>query len=455
MKKTYEIRASRLSAAKAIVEKANKRAAKVGAPPVSLTVVREFEKNYSCDDVAFPHVVRYAEVEVDGETPKFAGWTFLATLDHSHETGTVVRSAPDATIPERFWTAKPTCEHCQENRRRKDTYVVQHDDGTIKQVGSSCIQDFLGGEDPQAAISTLKNLTEICGFLSNDDEGFFEPREEFRVETFYWLKAAVAEIRINGFTSAAKARDGGGKASSACVHDYFFSASDEDRKRAAEFWSQVTEDDGAVASKLIEWASKLQVREDDSFLRNVKIIASSTSIGHRDFGIATAAVVAYHRDLSKRIEAAAVAATSQYVGEVGVRQVFEATLVTLKTWEGDYGMTFFHKFFDVSGNVLIWFGSGNLCHHGGDEVKIGEKVTFKATVKAHNERQGVHQTILNRCSGYVPPAPKVRKSKTPKASEESPILQPSSAELGGVWLDPRGVWRIATIPGSVPPPCED
>jgi hypothetical protein len=432
MKKTYELRESRVEAAYAVITKANKRAAKVGAAPVILTVVRSFEKTHYLGESLLervPYIVRYVEVEIEGETPKFAGWTFLAVLDHSHDTGTVVRAIPDAVIPEQFWTAKPVCEHCQENRRRKDTYIVQHDDGTIKQVGSTCIQDFLGGQDPQGAIAALKSIFEVCGFLGGDgdEENVFGPREEFRVETSYWLRASVAEVRMNGFLGNAKARDEGKESSSSRISSYFFGTEFEERERASQFWARVTDEDGEVASQLVEWTKTLQVRADDSFLNNVKIIASSSSLGHKDFGIATAAVIAYNRELSRRAEVAHEAANSQYVGEIGKRQVFEATLVALKSWESDYGTTFFHKFIADPGNVLVWFGSGPLCHPGADEVKVGEKVTFKATVKKHDERLGVRQTILNRCSGYTPPAPKVRKPRASKASGEAPVLQISQA----------------------------
>lgn len=431
MKQTYEIRESRVEAAYEIVAKSNKRAAKVGASPITLRVVREFEKSFSRENALGEKVVyavRYVEVEVEGQTPKFEGWTFLATLDHSHDTGTVVRAIPDASLPESYWSSEPVCDHCETIRRRKDTYVIRHEDGTYKQVGSSCIEDFLGGKDPQSAIAELQAIHEICGFLGGDgdDEGFSGSRGELRIGTSYWLRAAVAEIRMNGFLGNAKARDEGGESSSSRISSYFFGTAEDEKERASKFWAQVTDADGAVVEKLIEWAKTLQVRAGDDFLNNVRIVVTSSSLGFRDFGIATAAVIAYNREMSRRAEAAHDAANSQYVGEVGDRKVFEATLVALKTWEGNYGTTFFHKFVDATGNVLVWFGSSSLCHHGSDEVKVGEKVTFKATIKAHNDRQSVRQTILTRCAGYVPPVkkPRVKKVKAADLAETPELSAP-------------------------------
>ena len=48
--------------------------------------------------------------------------------------------------------AAAICEHCGLRRRRTRTYVVVHtDSGEVRQVGSGCLRDFLGGPDPERA----------------------------------------------------------------------------------------------------------------------------------------------------------------------------------------------------------------------------------------------------------------------------------------------------------------
>ena len=430
MRQTYEILEGRLETAEALIVKANKRASKVGASPISMKVLRTFDKPYNRinDDGTTTHfVVRYAEVEIEGETPKFAGWEFLAALDHSHETGTVVRAVPGATVPEKYWSALPACDHCQENRRRKDTYVVQHEDGTIKQVGSTCIQDFLGGQDPQVAISNLNTWNTICGFFNSEDGAYDGPcsRGELRVGTLNFLQAAVADIRINGFLGTAKARETEKESSSQRIASYFFPVEGEER-RAKEFWGTITDKDIEDAKSLIEWASTLQIRIDDSFLNNVKIVCGSTSLQRRDFGIAAASVTAYNREVSRRLELSREATVSQYVGEIGKRDVFTLTLVALKSWQSDYGVTHFHKFLDASGNVVIWFGSTTLLIDGPEftcPLEVGQSVTVKASVKAHNEREGVKQTIVTRVAVHVPKVKKVRTK-----SENVPTIDPNTVK---------------------------
>lgn len=55
----------------------------------------------------------------------------------------------------------------------------------------------------------------------------------------------------------------------------------------------------------------------------------------------------------------------------------------------DFGTTYLYKFADEAGNVFIWYASR--------PIELQERMTLKATIKAHNEWNGVKQTVLTRC----------------------------------------------------------
>ena len=79
---------------------------------------------------------------------------------------------------------------------------------------------------------------------------------------------------------------------------------------------------------------------------------------------------------------------SRFLGDVGQKvdvDVKEMKLVT--SWESEWGYTYLYKIIDTTGNVLVWYASRCV-----DEFK-----RFRATVKAHNEREGVKQTVVTRC----------------------------------------------------------
>jgi hypothetical protein len=88
------------------------------------------------------------------------------------------------------------------------------------------------------------------------------------------------------------------------------------------------------------------------------------------------------------------ALNSDFVGIVGAKVDVDVTVQVLKAYPGIYGTVFFHVLKDVTGNVMFYKGS----------IRLGGKGTvlkLTAKVKAHNTREGVKQTILER--------PKTRK----------------------------------------------
>lgn len=81
-------------------------------------------------------------------------------------------------------------------------------------------------------------------------------------------------------------------------------------------------------------------------------------------------------------------AASAFIGAVGDRLTLSLTLQWSKTFETQYGMLTVHGFKDASGNIVIYKGNRI--------ADNGETLTLKATVKAHEDREGTLQTIINR-----------------------------------------------------------
>lgn len=81
---------------------------------------------------------------------------------------------------------------------------------------------------------------------------------------------------------------------------------------------------------------------------------------------------------------------SAYVGVEGQRGEFEGVVEFSISYETQFGVSYVVGLRDAGGNVLIIKGSRSL------GVVKGQKIQFAAFVKAHGERDGVKQTILNR-----------------------------------------------------------
>lgn len=93
--------------------------------------------------------------------------------------------------------------------------------------------------------------------------------------------------------------------------------------------------------------------------------------------------------------------SAKHVGTIGERRVFELTVKFLTGFETQFGYTNVQIMEDDDANVYVYKGSSPLLVFDGDFNNIankGDKVKFKATIKAHDFRDGVAQTILSRPS---------------------------------------------------------
>lgn len=81
---------------------------------------------------------------------------------------------------------------------------------------------------------------------------------------------------------------------------------------------------------------------------------------------------------------------SAHVAVVGKRSDFEAQVEFSTSYDTAFGTSYIYGLRDAGGNILIIKGSAPV------QISKGQKVKFAAFVKAHGERDGVKQTILNR-----------------------------------------------------------
>ena len=109
----------------------------------------------------------------------------------------------------------------------------------------------------------------------------------------------------------------------------------------------------------------------------------------QEAAILTAIARDEERAAARLIENAALAATSNYVGKLKERLTMRVTLERRWEMDGFYGPCDGHIFADAAGNRLVAIGSPVA-------MEVGETRTIKATVKGHEERDGIKQTKVNR-----------------------------------------------------------
>ena len=151
----YDIPTFRLPVMESRLEKLNKKAFKLGCDEGVITVISEpFIRQVVWNDEKYD--IEFVTVSVSGQAPKLEGWTFVGYIDTE---GLVYGDHIEDSERER----QGECDYCGQVRARKHTFVITHDDGSRKVVGSSCLKDFFGGQSPDSIarwLTIFKDFTD-------------------------------------------------------------------------------------------------------------------------------------------------------------------------------------------------------------------------------------------------------------------------------------------------------
>lgn len=210
----YKVPTYRLEELREKFAKLNRRATKLGVPGVSFEIVRTYKEEkrvppswdeFGQSDKALwvRRVTEYADVRFQGETPKMAGWEFVGVIEPLGKDANMLRIVPGVEgVPEKYRTAGGDCDHCHAKRRRKETYLVRFvETGEFKQVGSTCIEDFLGGLSPDQILAALEIILEAVGGMGDDDDFDGMGRGQIGYNVSDFLSAVSAFVQKNGYIS--------------------------------------------------------------------------------------------------------------------------------------------------------------------------------------------------------------------------------------------------------------
>lgn len=358
------------------------------------------------------HPRRYVLIEVAGEAPKIAGWSFAAVLQHL-EGGNILAYVPgwESKVPDGYREAQPCCDHCHTTRGRKDTYLVCSEADDWKQIGRQCLRDFTGHKDPHQVAEWAEALAMFSGTCSAAEEyDSLGGGASKWISMTSFLGAAAWCVRTQGWISRKAAKESlmgtGIEATANTAMRLLRPArnSKEDRKLCdACAADEHQEDDTRVAREAIDWAQTLEPRVDDDYLWNLRVLAHSDVIEIRQTGLAASMIAAHARATERDIERRRRAETdkaSEWIGEAGARIELDVTMISSKFFENDFGGTEMIIFHDAAGNRLKWWASAR----GTWAPAIGSNYHVKATIKACDEYHGVKETVVSRVQEFDPEA---------------------------------------------------
>lgn len=386
----FSILSSRIPVLVDRIERLNRKANRLGLVPISYTVSDEYSVPQDKDG---HRVALFRDIEISGEVPQIGGWRLAARIIHD-PAGNILNTVPlgDITIPEIYRTNPPLCEHCCINRPRNDTFLLVNDEGEFKQVGSSCLKDFLGHTDPKVIAKYMEGLgaaLNLAGEFANEDiENFDRANLEYNIN--HILALSNAFIKRFGYMSKRRAEEEASDGTIVIntadkIRSYLNSNTPHKEK------IDTSEEDYSVAKDIINYFKSLGDKADTEYLKNLVAIANRDSVGDKLLGYVVSMIPTYQRANEQKMLEQKRSKETEWAGEVGDKYEGSVTLISTKDIDTMYGRSTLYTFRDENGNILKWFSSGyGLDANEGDQIKIRGKI------KKLDEYRGQKQTMLTR-----------------------------------------------------------
>lgn len=397
MQATYEIPVQNVAKLSNELSKLAKKAAKLGGAPITFSFGdKPFVKQVRRIDAKGGSIMvdeQVVTLTVEGEAPGLNGWKVIGDLDWTD--GITTRRMFDfggREMPAHAANCPAgTCEHCGLVRTRLSGWVVEHADGTVKVVGSSCLSDFTGHPSPAglaASAELLFDLRSLCEEYEGDGGAF----RRLGWNAFDFAYAAVVAARYQG---GYVKRNDDGVLSTAMLAEMVADARIGIAKSESIGYDALEKAGGVEAAAMtweaLRWLSEQASASD--WLYNLRAIYASGWVSTKRASIAASLVAGFFREVERRAEQAT---PSFYVGKVKERRAFgKARVVSVYESAGDYGTTWFVTLRieegPEAGAVLVWTSSRYFEPTKGDLVCVE-----KATVKTHKEWKGVPRTVITR-----------------------------------------------------------
>jgi hypothetical protein len=408
-KDTAEIKSSVFHLLQRKIEKLNKKATKLGLPPITLTVMKTYTQPIEPDSNVREE---YNTVKIEGKAPKVEGYKFLATIDHK-DGGNVIRTVPGMEGNEQikdFYDSRPDyCDHCRKVRHRIETFIIQDTQSDqLRQVGRNCLGDFLPGIDPKAILFYFSMRGLIQSAVDEaDEEGRqkgIRGREYVGVQDV--LTTAAALIRTYGYRrttdqSGERVSDSTAAMVRTCLGGMrlrgTLTPTEREWLEAARNKTPADEQRGQAA---LEWFNSIpeQQRQSDNFLHNIDVIVKGANgVEPKDFGYVVAIFPAMER--AQRTAPGQQAQSNEYVGQVGAKlPLTKVKVVRTHMLPNNFGYrappTQIVQMTDELGNMLVWFNSS------GEHMENQKEYHIAGTIKKHEDFKGRKQTVLTRVKTY-------------------------------------------------------
>lgn len=375
----YTFPASKLPEAQNRLDKANRKLERAG-----------LEERFTAD------IEHYIETDKDGNKfdmiryqlnippVKVAGWDFVAAVDNMDNGSFITRVLPGQEL-KGYSPEKMVCDHCGNNRKRKATYLLKDAQGEYKQVGSSCLQSFLG-VTPKG-LWALSYDVEETERLDNGIRRRGGPDQLIPVDDTVAIALAISDGGKK-FTSSSKAMEWGIESTASQVSTQLFSSTLKEKDKV---------DFSAYREQAKEIIKNTQFDDNSDYGSNMKKLLSEKYLSTKHIGYTVSVIAAHNRQINeakKKEELEKAPKPQGFLGAVNEKVGnISATIKMVRPITSSYN--------DAPGSMVtmitddnkevVWYASKP------QDLTSNQKVTIKsATVKKHGSYQGIDQTIVLR-----------------------------------------------------------
>jgi len=386
--RTFKILYENVEDFKKLLERLNRKAVKLGVPPVSYAFL-DTEVEH-CDD---GRVNIWRIYGISGKAPSLSDWEFVAAIEHGDlENLIYALSNKEGAVPEFYRSVAKVCDHCGYRRKRIHTYIVHNlVTDEWKQVGSGCLKDFLGlHTDPMAIgrwFDGLLDLEEKVRKYAKMPGALMAGGYHTRYGLEHYLRHTLTVLAGDNFNYVAS-KNTYNKMDTTGLRGWFCCPNPTPDVVSNKHWSD-----------LETYFTYLKTAAPDTlsdYERNLLAVVVNGYVERNQACLAASALLAskrYAERLNRPVSPPRP--VSEHIGDVGKRSTFNLKFTGVTHFDGYYGETACCRFLDGRGNNFVWFASNSPDFD--DTEDRGKWYEVTGTVKKHGEYRGTKQTVLTRC----------------------------------------------------------
>ena len=394
--------------------------------------------------------IKMVKVEIEGRMPVFNGWKFLASIEHNTsriDDRFLKENQPRNYINATAWLddreiqviesqreflqdCPANCEHCDLPRNRNQTFLLENTETQEqKQVGSSCIDDFLGHDSLKKALwffelDDILHHNHLNDYVNNV---FLSSSGQYPIPTELVVAMASLQIDAEGFVSRGDSNNMDVPSTSDRVRNAFSNPTDMHKSLIDAYVNDQPHKQLDKARDVREFYLSLD-SSGKQFIQSAKTLLASDFVNLRqgsNIGVLSFLPEGHRKELAKKTEIANT--LNEHFGAEKQRGALKLKAVNIYE---NYLAKFPYALYtlkDDDGRTFTWKTSSAL-----DAFDKGKTYTMKASIKDHDVYKGVKQTVLTRVADIEEVSPdtappdfqKAKKSPKKDHSPESEISGP-------------------------------